>query len=213
MLLPPADDAAAWFVETARTAVRSGTPLDPDAVRLLMSLAPGDPIVAEALDALGEDDGDQVRPDATLADVARAASARLREAAATRDQASARETVTALETEVLRTYRPSDGLGRFEDDIAVALAMVVVYDVGADEAHLMMAEELTLGALRRGWERRGEHGLAVNCEFALVLAAIAERTGNAEYRDRAREVMSSYATTYRELGVRAAPYVSALRMI
>lgn len=208
MVLPPAHDAAAWFVETARAAVASGERVGAGAVRLLMALAPGDPAIAAAIDRLEEPEDT-----ATLAAYARAALEHLREAARGRDEALARETVTGLEAEVLRAYRPSHGLGSFEDDAAVALAMLAAYDIGADEAHLMMAEELVLGLLRRDWHRRGERDVCANCEAAVALAALAEHTGKAEYRHRALEVMTGYAATYRSLGLRAAPYVSALQVI
>ncbi|MGH9349823.1 MAG: hypothetical protein ACRD26_21440 [Vicinamibacterales bacterium] len=245
MLLPSAGDAAAWFVETARAAVRSGARLDADAVQLLMSLAPDDPVVPVAIDRLASDPrpagasepgtgnpergtGNPERgtgnpehgtrnpergTDVSLAEVARHATARLRDVVAAGDEAAARETVTALETEVLRVYRPARGLGRFEDDVAVALAMLAAYDVGDDQTHLMMAEELMLGVVRRDWTSRADRGLAANCEAAVALAALASRTGKAEYRERAFEVMLGYAATYRELGVDAAPYVSALQAI
>jgi uncharacterized protein YyaL (SSP411 family) len=218
VVLPTADDAAAWFVATARAAVLSGERVDAQAVRLLMALAPGDPAIAVAIDRLAserqrEDESERQAEGEPLAAYAREATLRLREAAAAGDEAAARETVTALETEVLRAYRPSRGLDRFEDDVAVALAMIAAYDIGADEAHLMMAEELMLGVLRREWARRAQHGLAANCEAAVALAALAARTDKVEYRERALEVMRGYAATYREHGVRAAAYVSALRMI
>lgn len=238
MLLPSAGDAAAWFVETAHAAVRSGARLDADAVQLLMSLAPDDPVVPVAIDRLASDPrpartsepgtgnpehgtGNLERgtrnpergTDVSLAEVARHATTRLRDVVAAGDEAAARETVTALETEVLRVYRPARGLGRFEDDVAVALAMLAAYDVGDDQTHLMMAEELMLGVVRRDWTSRADRGLAANCEAAVALAALASRTGKAEYRERAFEVMLGYAATYRELGVDAAPYVSALQAI
>jgi uncharacterized protein YyaL (SSP411 family) len=206
VLLPLADDAAEWFVETARAAVVSGEHLDARAVELLISLAPDDPVVTSAIDAVAAEP-------ATLAGYAREATRDLRDAVAARDESAARQIVTALETEVLRAYRPSHGLGRFEDDVAVTLAMLVAYDTGADDAHLMMAEELMLGIIRREWEGRAQHGLDANCEAAIALTALAERTGKAEYRDRALEVMREYAASFRDHGVRAASYVSALRMI
>jgi uncharacterized protein YyaL (SSP411 family) len=170
---------------------------------LLMALAPGDPVIDDAIATV-------IAPPASLAARARDAVARLREAVAARDEAAARETVTALEAEVLRVYRPSCGLDCFADDVAVALAMLAAYDVGADETHLMMAEELMLGVLRRAWMHRARYDLAANCEAAVALAALAHRTGKAEYHERALEVMHEYAGTYREHGVAAAPYVAAL---
>jgi uncharacterized protein YyaL (SSP411 family) len=206
VLLPPAEDAAAWFVETARAAVASGEPLDTEAVQLLMTLVPADPIVSAAIEAVAAE------PE-SLAGYAREAAIRLREAAASRDEHAAREIVTSLEVEVLRLYRPSQGLASFENDVAVALAMLAAYDVGADEAHLMMAEELMLGVIRREWPERMQHNLAVNCEAAVALSALAAHTGKPEYRERALEVMHGYAATYRDHGVGAAPYISALQVI
>jgi uncharacterized protein YyaL (SSP411 family) len=206
VLLPSAADAAAWFVETARAAVASGVRLDARAVQLLMALAPGDPAIGEAIEAVSDE------PD-TLAGYARDATTKLREAAEAHDEHAARAIVTALELEVLRAYRPSQGLAGLENDAAVALAMLAAYDIGADEAHLMMAEELMLGVIRREWGERTRHDLAANCEAAVALAALAAQTGKAEYRERALEVMRGYAATYREHGVAAAPYVSALQVI
>ncbi len=206
MLLPSVEEAAAWFIDTARAAVASGERLDAHAVRLLMTLAPGDPAIGDAIETM-IDDRD------TLAGHARDAAVSLRQAAEARDETAARDIVTALEVEVLRHYRPSHGLGRFEDDIAVALAMLAAYTIGVDEAHLMMAEELMLGVLRREWSERLQHDLAANCEAAVALATLAIHTGKPDYRDRALEVMGGYAGTYRDHGVSAAPYISALHVI
>lgn len=205
-MLPFPDEAAAWFVDTARAALRAGGRLDVAAVRLLMSLAPGDPAIGAAIDTMST-------PPPGLATQAREAVVRLREALAARDDAAARETVSALEAEVVRVYRPARGLDGFADDAAVALAMIAAYDVGADETHLMMAEELMLGVLRREWAHRGRHDMGANCDAAVALSALAARTGKAEYRDRALEVMNGYAATYRAHGVGAAPYVAALLSI
>jgi transketolase len=206
VLLPPAADAAAWFVETARAAVSSGERLDAQAVELWMSLAPGDPAVAAAIDSV-------VDEPPGLAAYAREAARGLNGAVARRDEATAREIVTALETEVLRAYRPAHGLGRFEDDVAVALAMLAAYDAGADDAHLMMAEELMLGVIRREWTVRAQHGLGGACDAAIALMALAARTGKAEYQARALDVLREHALGYRDLGVGAAPYVAALQIV
>jgi uncharacterized protein YyaL (SSP411 family) len=206
VLLPSADDAAAWFVDTARAAVASGARLDARAVQLLMTLAPGDPAIGDAIERV-------IDEPATLAGYAREASTRLREAADAHDENAAREIVTALELEVLRAYRPAHGLAGLENAAAVALAMLAAYDIGADEAHLMMAEELMLGVIRREWPGRMQQDLAANCEAAVALAALAVETGKAEYREHALEVMRGYAATFRNHGIGAAPYVSALQVI
>ena len=114
MLLPSAEDAAAWFVDTARAAVASGERLDARAVQLLMTLAPGDPAIGDAIDRV-------IDEPATLAGYARDATTRLREAAGAHDENAAREIVTALELEVLRAYRPSQGLAGLENDAAVEI--------------------------------------------------------------------------------------------
>jgi uncharacterized protein YyaL (SSP411 family) len=189
-----------------RAAVQAGERVDADAVRLLIALSPGDPQIPLAIDLLGDE------PD-SLALHAREAAARLQQAMAMRDEAAAREIVTALEHEVLAAYRPSHGLGRFEDDVAVALAMLAAYEAGADETHLMMAEELMLGVIRRDWDRRMQYGLAANCEAAMALTALAALGGKPEYRARALDVLNAYAATYRSHGTKAAPFVYALRMI
>lgn len=200
--------------------MQAGERIDADAVRLLMVLSPGDPAIAKAIERLEREAGLEPEPGTWspepgtgLAAHAREATTRLREASALHDETAARETVTALEHEVLGAYRPSHGLGRFEDDVAVALAMLAAYDVGADETHLMMAEELMLGVIRREWGGRMEYGLAVNCEAAVALAALSALGGKAEYRERALDVLQDYAATYRSHGVRAAPFISVLRMI
>lgn len=206
-MLPSAHETAAWFVGVARAHVAAGRPIAADAVRLLMAVAPGDPLIGTAIELA------EPPPAAGLASAARAASERLGAAAAARDEALARETVTSLELDVLRLYRPAQGLGCFEDDVAVAAAMLDAYDVGGDEAHLMMAEELLLGVLRRYWSDRLRHPVRVNCEAAIALARLAAHPDRTQYRERALEVLEGYAGTYRALGIDAAPFISALHLI
>ena len=211
MLLPSPQEAAAWFVETAHAAMARGERLDPAAARLLIVLAPDNPLLANAIEHLELGTGNlDPRP---LVAHAHAASESLRRALDTHDEALARGAVTSLEEHVLRVYRPAHGVGSFEDDVAVAGAMLDAYDVGQDPAHLMMAEELMLVVLRRDWARRASSSIAANCEAAIVLGRLAERTEKPEYRDRAIEALHLFAESYREHGLAAAPYVSALQMI
>jgi hypothetical protein len=214
VVLPPAHEAGAWFVATARAAIESGVRLDAPAVELLISLAPGDPMVATAIEGVDPEPGTRnLEPGTSVAAAARRASAQLRVAIADRDEPLARATVTSLELEVLQVYRPVHGLGCFEDDVAVAAAMLDAYDIGGDETHLMMAEELLLGVLRRYWRDRLRHPVRVNCEAAVALARLAMHPGKQSYRDHALEVLHGYAGTYRALGLEAAPFVSALHLI
>jgi uncharacterized protein YyaL (SSP411 family) len=208
VLLPSAPEAAAWFVEMARAAMSAGARLDPASARLLIALAPGDPLLPAALDAI--EVADHAGP---LASAAHRTSEALRLAVATGDEALAREAVTRLEDEVLQAFRPSLGLGCFEDDVAVAAAMLDAHEVGGDATHLMMAEELMLGVLRRDWSVRGAAPLASGAEAALVLARLAELTGTPEYRTRAIEALEPFAGSFRAHGLAAAPFVSALQAI
>jgi hypothetical protein len=225
VLLPSARAAAAWFVETAHAAMAAGTRLDPASARLLIALAPDDPLLANAIENVEAETGNRgpetgnrepetgyAEPD-TLVTHARAASDALRRAVDTRDEALARAAVTILEEHVLRVYRPAHGLGSFEEDIAVAGAMLDAYEIGQDETHLMMAEELMLTVLRRYWKDRGRWAIAANCEAAVVLGRLAEQTEKSEYRDRAIEALEPFAETYRSYGLGAAPFVSALHVI
>jgi hypothetical protein len=218
VLLPSARDAAAWFVETAHAAIAAGARLDPTSARLLIALAPDDPLLAGAIEnvELGTRNPElgtgNPEPD-TLASHAHATSDALRRALDARDEALARAAVTNLEELVLRVYRPAHGLGSFEDDVAVAAAMLDAYEIGHDQTHLMMAEELMLIVLRRHWKDRGNSSIAVNCEAAIVLGRLAEHTETPAYRDRGVEALEPFAETYRTFGLAAAPFVSALHMI
>ena len=211
MLLPSARDAAEWFVETAHAAMAAGERLDPTSARLLIALAPDDPLLAKAIDNVELGTRNLERD--TLALHAHAVSDALRRALDARDEALARAAVTNLEEHVLRVYRPAHGLGSFEDDVAVAGAMLDAYEIGQDQTHLMMAEELMLIVLRRHWKGRGSSSIAANCEAAIVLGRLAEHTETPAYRDRGVEALEPFAETYRTFGLGAAPFVSALHVI
>jgi uncharacterized protein YyaL (SSP411 family) len=128
-------------------------------------------------------------------------------------ESAARDAVTALEEEVLRRYRPGEGVGSLQDDAAVASAMLRASQVGHDPAHRMMAEELALTALRRHDVTAGLSAFTAGAELAVVLWHLAEPAGNPSYRDRAREVLLALTATYQQHGWRAAPFISALHAI
>jgi uncharacterized protein YyaL (SSP411 family) len=206
--LPSADAAAAWFVAAAKTALDRGERLDASAVSLFIALSP-DAAYADIAIA-------QLDPDShsgSLVALARHTLDVLRSDRGPLDHAAAREAVTALEEEVLRRYAPGRGLGTFEDDAAVASAMLRAFDAGHDPAHLMMAEELALTALRQYDLDAGLPALAAASEVAVVLWHLAEPAEKPEYRDRARQTLADLAPTYQQHGWRAAPYVSALHAI
>jgi uncharacterized protein YyaL (SSP411 family) len=171
-------------------------------------------------------------------------SALLRVASRSRDEPLARTVVSGLERVVLAAYQPSvgvchwiggDGIG-FErllaDQVAVAEAMLVAHEIGRDETHLMMAEELMRGTIRRCWdhtirafrdrpcETAGEGALAcplyplvANCRAVRVLLTLADRMNQPEYRAHAGEIIDTFACCYRDYGLLAAPYASAVQVI
>jgi hypothetical protein len=206
--MPLPGEAAAWFVATARRAVENGERLDASAVSLFIALAPGDSYADTAIAQL-DDAGTQ----GELLALARHTSDLLNFDRRPPDEMAARQAVTALEEEVLRRYKPGVGLGRFEDDAAVASAMLRAFSVGGDPAHLMMAEELALTALRRYDLAAGLMALAAASELAVVLWHLAEPAEKPEYRERARQTLDALSATYQQHGWRAAPYVSALHAI
>ena len=173
MPLPLLDDAAAWFVATAKAALDAGERLDAAAVSLFIALCPTDPVATVAIERL-----DEPAPARTLLALARYASDALQIDARRRDEAAARDAVTLLEEEVLRRYKPGYGLGNFEEDAAVASAMLQAFDVGRDPAHVMMAEELALTALRRYDVTAGLASLTAASELAVVLWHLAELAEN-----------------------------------
>lgn len=205
MTLPLPDAAATWFVATAKAALDAGERLDAHAVSLFISLCPDDTHTSAAIEHL-----DDATANGIIA-LARQATDALR--ADGRVPSTARAAVTALEEEVLRRYKPGRGLGRFEDDAAVASALLHAFDVGGDPAHLMMAEELALTALRRYDVTAGAAALAAASELAVVLWNLAEPAEQPDYRERARETLAALAATYQQHGWRAAPFVSALHAI
>ena len=207
MTLPLPDDAAAWFVATARAALDTGERLDATAVSLFIALSPHDSHAGAAIEGL-----DEAGSSGTLLALARQTCDLLQADAATH-AADARQTVTALEEEVLRRYKPGDGLGSFADDAAVASAMLQAFHVGGDPAHLMMAEELALTALRRYDVTAGLAALAAASELAVVLWHLAEAAEKPEYREHARQTLSALTSLYQQHGWRAAPFVSALHTI
>jgi hypothetical protein len=206
--LPSVRDAEAWFVGAARAAVESGERLDEVAAQLLVAIAPFEPWLGRAIDeveASFEHDG--------LAAIARDTVARFEHGKWKRDPQSARDAVTRLEDHMLASYRPGCGFASVEDDVAVARAMLVAYEFGRDQTHVMMAEELMLHVLRRYWQELASFPLHVACETAVVLDGLASATEKPEYHTRAVEALDAFADRYRDLGWRAAPFVLALKMI
>jgi hypothetical protein len=177
-------------------------------MELVVALAPHEPFVAAAIEQV-----EPLPPEEGLAAEAHRVSETLQSDAALVDPQLARDLVTRLEERILPAYRPGRGVGRLEDDVAVANAMTAAHRYGGDDTHLMMAEELMRSVVRRYWPELPRHPLRVLCEAAVVLDALAQQAEQPEYKARAVEALDAAARTYKDLGWRAAPFVLALRMI
>jgi hypothetical protein len=188
--------------------------------------------------------GDRVDATCYVAGNARMTCSLLQVALASHDEALARSAVSGLERIVLAAYRPSQGVAHWfangrvgderllADQVAVASAMLDAHEIGGDGAHVMMAEELMLTAIRTLWDAPAQafrdrvqgpgdvgrlatarHPLDANSHAALVLARLADRAGKPEYRARALDVIRALAPAARAHGLLAAPYVSAVEVI
>jgi hypothetical protein len=208
VVLPSLADATAWYVDAARAALDAGERLDAFALSLFITLSPGDERIGDAIARVE----DALTPDPLLA-LARQVCDCLPIHGGVADATLSRQAVTALEEEVLRRYRPGYGLGRFDHDAAVASALVRAFFAGHDAAHLMMAEELALTALRRYDVTDGPTALSAASEIAVVLWQLAEPAEKPKYRDRARQTLTALSACYQQHGWRAAAFISALHAI
>lgn len=167
------------------------------------------------------------------------ARAYLRAGAVLRERRLTAAAVGALERVMVSAYRPGGGVaheadaqcatrGLLTDHVHAAFALAESAAETGLVPHLMLAEELMLGAHRLLWDPAagglrdraaagGDVGLlrqplrpfALNCDAARVwlrLAALAERPA---YRDRAAETLASQRAFVEERGLFAAPYAIA----
>lgn len=211
-MLPSAHEAAAWFVDTARASLDAGGSLDLDAVLVLRTLAPDDPVVARAVERLPA--GGEGPAAGELAARARYTAAALVMAAESRDEERARAVVDDFETDLLGALRPGRSLGTFEADVAVASVLLDCWELGHQLPHAMMAEELMLIIRRVYWPERDRLPFPALAEAARSLLRL-HRSPQAkpEYYDNGVALLHDLAATYRQHGLAAAPYVLALRLI
>jgi uncharacterized protein YyaL (SSP411 family) len=125
--------------------------------------------------------------------------------------------------------RPGEGAPLLADQVGVAAALLDAYEVTAERRWLERAQKLADwvgdelrapdGRLNDRLARPGESAgllaqpvpaLDENALAAEVLLRLEAYTGETRFRDRAREILVSWAGHYEKHGVAAAPYAQAL---
>ena len=211
-MLPTAHEAAAWYLDVARATLDAGGSLDVDAVLALRELAPGDPLVAEAVERL--DAALPGPPAEGLLARAQDTAAAFAIAVESQDQTRARQIVDDLETDLLAAFRPGQSLGSVEADVAIASLLLDFWDLGRQLPHAMMAEELMRIMLRVHWDGQPELPFAARAEAARTLLRLHRSPqSRPEYYDHGIAILHDLAGCYRQQGFRAAPYVRALQLI
>ena len=144
----------------------------------------------------------------------------------------------SLEAVVVPAYTPGRGMahlmgegghhevrGLLTDQIHVADALIWAHAATGQLPYSMLAAELAQFAIRTMWDdesgsfrdREAEVDpvvpFAVNCEAACVLDRLSVLTGDVAYQERARTILQSLTSEYREQDIFGAPYVLAVREI
>lgn len=174
---------------------------------------------------------------------AKAAGALVGAATVLDDSALAREALASFERVVLLCYKPSAGLAHYSDGVArvrglladqiyTAAALLDAHDVSGLEPYRMMAEELTLVAVRDLWDETGggffdraatgaDIGLlrarrkpfVVNADAASMLARLERTTGSPEFHARAEGALRAASLQLAGQGPLAAHYVLGARQL
>ena len=154
-----------------------------------------------------------------------------------------RGALISFERVLLACYKPGEGVahyfdgracvrGLLSDQIAVVLALMDAYDLGAGEPYRMMAEELARFACGRMWDSSsgglfdrvggdGDLGLlkqrrkpfAANAEAAAAFIRVARAGGDRDLLEKAQGALAAAAAQLDGQGVQAAHYVLAVRMV
>ncbi len=171
---------------------------------------------------------------------AQAASAWIAAGDLLRDPSLSEFGARALDTAIVASYRPGEGLahwidgtagvrGLLTDQVYASRALLDLHEATGNPTWSMMAEERMRTALRTLWDEHAggffdrpreadaiglladpRKPLAPNCAAATVLARLAHLTGDADLQQRALETLRSQTTGYREMGLFGAPYVLAV---
>lgn len=144
----------------------------------------------------------------------------------------------SLEAVIVPAYTPGRGMahligesghrevrGLLTDQIHVADALIWAHAATGQLPYSMLAAELAHFAIRNMWDdesgsfrdRAGDEDpvvpFALNCEAACVLDRLSVLTGDIAYQERARVLLQSLASDYRDQDIFGAPYVLAVREI
>lgn len=174
---------------------------------------------------------------------AKAAGALVGAATVLDDSTLAREALASFERVVLLCYKPSAGLAHYSDGVArvrglladqihTAAALLDAHDVSGLEPYKMMAEELTLVAVRELWDEAGggffdraatgaDIGLlrarrkpfVVNADAASMLARLERTTRSPEFHARAEGALRAASLQLAGQGPLAAHYVLGARQL
>jgi uncharacterized protein YyaL (SSP411 family) len=143
----------------------------------------------------------------------------------------------SLETVIVPSYKPGDGVahlkgetgagarGFLTDQIHVASALIWAHAATGLLPYSMLAAEVLQFAIRTMWdESTGSfrdrvvaddplRPFELNCYAACVLDRLGVLTGDAAYQDRARAILRSLASEYREHDLFGTPYAVAMREV
>lgn len=174
---------------------------------------------------------------------AKAAGALVGAATVLDDSALAREALESFERVILLCYKPGAGLAHYSDGVArvrgllgdqiyTVGALLDAHDVSALEPYRMMAEELTLVAVRDLWdeaaggffdraESESDIGLlktrrkpfVANAEASSTLARLERTSGLVEFHARAEGALRAASAQLAGQGPLAAHYVLAARQL
>jgi uncharacterized protein YyaL (SSP411 family) len=144
----------------------------------------------------------------------------------------------SLEAVIVPAYKPGDGVahvsggaggpavrGLLTDQIHVAAALIWAHAATGQLPYSMLAAEVTQFAIRTMWDDRAGGfrdrvdpadpvvPFELNCHAAAVLDRLGVLTGDVAYQDRARAILQSLNSEYREHDLLGAPYALAVREV
>jgi len=143
----------------------------------------------------------------------------------------------SLEQVIVPAYKPGEGVahvgdvngravrGLLTDQIHAASALVWAHAATGQLPYSMLAVEVLQFAIRAMWDesagafrdRADEDDpfvpFELNCHAACVLDRMAVLTGEMAYQDRARAILQSRASEYRDHDIFGAPYALAVREV
>ncbi len=144
----------------------------------------------------------------------------------------------SVDAVIVPSYTPGDGVGHtglegsespvrglLTDQIHVAAALIWAHAATGQLPYSMLAAELIQFAIRKMWDdRTGAFRdrmtvddpmmpFELNCYAACVLSRLAMLTGETGYHDRARRILDSLSSEFRQLDLFGAAYAVAVREV